>query len=69
MVALDCRTLAVPHRFVDIQDNLPIFQRNSVENNPFDDESENAKLKVFAREDEDELQFSRSAVESVPITK
>lgn len=69
MVALDCRTLAVPHRFVDIQDNLPIFQRSSVENNPFADESESAKLKVYEKEVEDEQQFSRSAVESVPITK
>jgi hypothetical protein len=61
-------TRGVPHRFVDIQDNEPVFQRSSVEKNPFESDGENGKLKFSSLELEENVEFSRSAVESIPIT-
>lgn len=60
--------LGVPHRFVDIQDNEPVFQRNSVEKSPIESDGKNEKLKFSSLEFEEKVEFSRSAVESIPIT-
>lgn len=62
---------AIPHRFVEPEDlRSPSFLRGSVEFIPTDDEMK-ANLKVLPlekTEHEDVVQFSRSAVESVPKT-
>ena len=57
----------VPHRFVDVEDNKPTFFRGTVEHVPLDD---NLKGNLRVGEDfyEQEKQFSRAAVESVPST-
>jgi hypothetical protein len=55
----------VPHRFVEVEDNQPTFLRNSVEHVPREDDRLGALRDAF----EDEMQFSRSAVESIPQTK
>lgn len=61
----------MPHRFVEVEnDNRPSFIRTSVENIPSDD-TKLANLKVLPLEkveNEDVMQFSRAAVESVPKT-
>lgn len=63
---------AVPHRFVEPEGLrfTPSFLRGSVEFIPSDDEKL-ASLKVLPLDksgDESSMQFSRSAVESVPKT-
>lgn len=63
---------AIPHRFVEPEDerNTPSFLRGSVEFIPSDDEKL-ASLKVLPLDkfgSENEMQFSRSAVESIPKT-
>jgi hypothetical protein len=55
----------VPHRFVEVEDNQPTFLRNSVEHVPSEEERFGALRDGF----DDEMQFSRSAVESIPQTK
>lgn len=58
----------MPHRFVDVEDNKLTFYRGSVEHTPLDDD-EKGLLRDGAVEREDESQFSRAAVESIPSTK
>ena len=59
----------MPHRFVEVEsDSGPSFFRGSVENIPSDD-TKKANLKVIPLDklgNDDVMQFSRSAVESVP---
>jgi hypothetical protein len=63
--------LAVPHRFVEPEnDKGPSFLRGSVEFIPSDD-MKSSSLKVIPLEkitNDEEMQFSRAAVESVPKT-
>ena len=55
----------VPHRFVEVEESNPTFLRGSVEHVPSEDEKKGSLRDGF----EDEMQFSRSAVESVPTSK
>lgn len=63
----------VPHRFVEVEDNQPTFFRGSVEHSeysPLDDDRKGSLRDAAADfEEEDEAQFSRAAVESIPTTK
>jgi hypothetical protein len=55
----------VPHRFVDVEDNKPTFFRGTVEHIPLEDE-EKGSLRAGAEYFEEDRQFSRASVESVP---
>lgn len=55
----------MPHRFVDVEDNKPTFFRGSVEHIPLDDNLK-GNLRVGAEYFEEDRQFSRAAIESVP---
>lgn len=57
----------VPHRFVDVEDNKPTFFRGSVEHVPSEEEKK-GNLRDMDEYREEDRQFSRGAVESIPST-
>lgn len=57
----------MPHRFVDVEDNKPAFLRSSVEHVPLDNDGLKGNLRDAEFFDEDR-QFSRAAIESIPAT-
>lgn len=57
----------VPHRFVDVGNDKLTFFRGSVEHVPLTDDQK-GDLRDMAEYDEEEMQFSRTAVESIPAT-
>lgn len=55
----------VPHRFVEVEDNKPTFFRGSVEYIPLESDQK-GNLRDGAEYFEEDRQFSRASVESVP---